>query len=89
MDSSESIGSIESGELNNLESLFSITIDNQTALGNHEVYLSINCNDGIYRSLELNKNNIKLPADLSEDIKKHITIWHCTGGQYTIFNILK
>jgi exoribonuclease R len=27
----------------------------------------------------------EIPDELPKDIKKHITIWHCTGGQYKSF----
>jgi hypothetical protein len=37
--------------------------------------------DGIYRSLEITQNT-DIPQDLPKDIKKHMTIWYCTGGQY-------
>jgi exoribonuclease R len=38
--------------------------------------------EGIYRSLELNSQDDKIPSHLPKDIKKHMTIWYCTGGQY-------
>lgn len=40
--------------------------------------------DGIYRSMKLTQQT-EIPENLPKDIKKHITIWHCTGGQYKCF----
>ena len=41
--------------------------------------------NGIYRTLESNEN-IEIPNHLPQNIKKHIQIWHCSGGQYTTFS---
>jgi exoribonuclease R len=41
--------------------------------------------DGIYRTLEANEN-VEIPIHLPKNIKKHIQIWHCSGGQYTTFS---
>jgi exoribonuclease R len=41
--------------------------------------------DGIYRTLEANET-VEIPENLPKDIKKHIHIWHCSGGQYKTFS---
>ena len=54
-------------------------------LMNHECAKKlVEFNEGIYRSLEIN-NDTDIPEHLPREIKKHVTIWHCTGGQYKLF----
>lgn len=45
----------------------------------------IKYNNGIYRSVEINKNVYK-PSNLPHDVNKFLTIWNSSSGQYDLYD---
>lgn len=45
----------------------------------------IKYNNGIYRSVEINKNVYK-PSNLPDDVNKFLTIWNSSSGQYDLYD---